>query len=40
MQTMTTHRPALRQPLPTARPAPAGTLTDAEIRQLIQEMLG
>ncbi|SHI54241.1 hypothetical protein SAMN02745194_00536 [Roseomonas rosea] len=40
MQTMTTHRPALRQPLPTARPMPAGTLTEAEIRQIIQEMLG
>ena len=40
MQIITNHRPAPRLPLPNNRPAPAGTLTEAEIRQIIQEMMG
>jgi hypothetical protein len=37
---MTTHRPATRLPAPTTRPVPAGTLSEAEIRQIIQDTLG
>ena len=40
MQSINTHRPAPRQPLPAPLPAPSGTLSEAEIRQIIRETLG
>jgi hypothetical protein len=34
------HRPEQHQPLPVAIAAPSGTLSDAEIREIIRETLG
>jgi len=40
-QTNVSHRSAILSPSsPIHHPAPAGTLTEAEIRQIIQEMMG
>ncbi len=35
-----TQRQPPRPPTPSSRPAPAGTLTEAEIRQIVSEILG
>lgn len=40
MQTIMNTRPAPRLPAPAPRPMPAGTLSEAEIRQIVQEILG
>ncbi|MFH5924142.1 hypothetical protein [Roseomonas xinghualingensis] len=41
MQTNTTaHQGSHRLPAPASRPVPAGTLSEAEIRQIIRETLG
>lgn len=40
MHSVTMHRPSPRQPLPGTVAAPSGTLSEAEIREIIRETLG